>query len=504
MPDDYKCPACGAVIPPEASGGQCVNCLLSLGLSRATLNVKYFGDYELKEIIAEGGMGVVYRARQVSLNRRVALKMIRAGQFAMAAEVERFRVETEAAANLEHANIVPIYEVGQYEGQPYFSMKLVEGRDLDRRIADGEFQFGPADGVVSKSDARKIQFRIATILAKVARAVHFAHQRQILHRDLKPSNVILDERDEPYVVDFGLAKLLEGTPGATRTRQILGTAEYMSPEQARVEKWLTTGTDIYSLGALLYHLITGRPPFHGGSQLETLQLVIDTEPVPTTTVNPFVDCDLETICLKCLEKDPIRRYSSAETLAEDLERWLVGKPITARPIAVWERAIKWVKREPYKAGLALTIACAVPGLFMLTEFYRREAAHTATEHPVVTHDVNDVYWLPILVFAQADRCTYNFWRGPFSSSTGRLVRIEFSKVPPELLPSLRCQIRADQAGRPDPPRSPILRHGETFRLKVESRLDRDFYVTSVGWYATNLLPKASNAAIQLTILPEPR
>jgi tRNA A-37 threonylcarbamoyl transferase component Bud32 len=297
--------------------------------------VRYFGDYELLEEIARGGMGVVYKARQTSLNRIVALKMILSGQFAAPEEVQRFRSEAEAAANLDHPQIVPIYEVGEHEGQHYFSMKLIDG------------------GSLTGHSLPMPQRQAAELLATVARAVHHAHQRGILHRDLKPGNILLDAQGRPHVTDFGLAKRVADDRGQTRTGSIVGTASYMPPEQARSEKTLTTAIDTYSLGAILYELLTGRPPFRAASQLDTILLVLEREPELPRQIRPQVDRDLETICLKCLEKEASKRYGSAEGLAEDLERWLRDEPIMARPVQGRERLRRWCRRN---RGIAVSLA----------------------------------------------------------------------------------------------------------------------------------------------------
>ncbi len=320
-----------------------------------------FGDYEFLDEIARGGMGVVYRARQVSLNRVVALKMILTGNLAGEAEVKRFRSEAESAASLDHPNIVPIYEVGEHEGQHFFSMRLIEGRSL----ADALDSF--------RNDPRAS----ARLMATVARAVHFAHQRGILHRDLKPGNILLDVEGQPHVTDFGLAKRVGSDSNLTLSGAVLGTPSYMAPEQALGKTGqLTTAADIHSLGAILYHLLTGTAPFDSGSPFETLRRLVEQEPTRPSLLQKTIDRDLETICLKCLEKSPSRRYGSAEALADDLDRWLAHEPIQARrSSAVWWVA-KWVQRKPaLAAAVALLHLVAGGGLAaVLVQWHRAQDA----------------------------------------------------------------------------------------------------------------------------------
>jgi WD40 repeat protein/HEAT repeat protein len=317
-------------------------------------SIRYFGDYELLEEIARGGMGVVYRARQVSLNRDVAVKLILAGEFAGSRDVKRFRLEAEAAANLDHPNILPIYEVGEHAGHQYFSMKLVEGGSLAQRPR-----------VATRGLAA------AKLVATVARAVHYAHQRGILHRDLKPANILLDADGTPYVTDFGLARKIEGESGLTQSGALVGTPSYMPPEQARGEKRVSTAADVYSLGAILYEALTARPPFRAETVLDTVLQVIEKEPQHPRSLNPSADGDLSVIALKCLEKDPAKRYASAAALADDLDRWANGEPIVARPAPAWEKGWKWAKRHPAAAALlatcALALAAGVTGLAISRE-----------------------------------------------------------------------------------------------------------------------------------------
>jgi WD40 repeat protein len=300
----------------------------------------FVGEYELREEIGRGGMGVVYRARHARLSRTVALKMIRGGQLASPEDLARFETEAALVAGLDHPHVVPLFEAGVHDGLPYFTMKLVEG-SLAARLAAGPLPARQA----------------AALLASVARAVHHAHQRGVLHRDLKPGNILLDESGIPFVTDFGLARRLHDRPtGLTRSNAILGTAGYLSPEQADGQvRHLTTAADVHALGAILYECLTGRPPFQGNSLLDTLRRVRDEEPTRPSSVRSGIDRDLETICCKCLEKEPKKRYDSAGALADDLERWLAGKPIEARPVGTGGQLWRWARRQPVLAGLSALV-----------------------------------------------------------------------------------------------------------------------------------------------------
>jgi TolB-like protein/Tfp pilus assembly protein PilF/predicted Ser/Thr protein kinase len=365
------CAECGGTVFADAPQGVCSVCLFRTGLASLDKEadevfeptiarmLKEFGDYELLEEIGRGGQGVVYRARQKSLNRIVALKVIGLAHWATEAHVKRFRLEAEAAAGLNHPCIVPIYEVGERDGACYFSMGLVEGGQLD---------------AVAKREPIPIR-HAAELIAKLAHTVHYAHEHGILHRDIKPGNILLDAKGEPHLTDFGLARLVETESTVTRTMEVLGTPSYMAPEQAVGNNArVTSATDIYGLGAVLYQLLTGHPPFAGGTTYETVRLVLDTEPREPRFWNRKIDRDLATISLKCLDKDPQRRYSSALALAEDLERWLKHEPIRARRTGLFTRGRKWVRRNPTSALLAaslVALAVAIGAMIWKSEFVDR-------------------------------------------------------------------------------------------------------------------------------------
>jgi serine/threonine protein kinase/tetratricopeptide (TPR) repeat protein len=316
-----------------------------------------FGDYELLEEIGRGGQGVVFRAWQRSLNRTVAVKIIGIGQLTTSAHLKRLRREAEAAAKLNHPGIVPVYEVGEHDGTYYFSMRFVEGDCLDEVVGRGS-----------------ISVREATeLIAKIARTVHYAHEHGILHRDIKPGNILLDANGEPHLSDFGLARLVEHGSTVTGSLEVMGTPSYMAPEQA-VGNNAAVGraTDVYGLGAVLYELLTGHPPFAGATTYETIHLLLDSEPRQPRLWNRKIDRDLSAVCLKCLEKNPRYRYSSALELAEDLERWLWDEPIRAKRSGFFTHARKWVQRNPMIAALITLSVLLAAGLGVMT--WERESA----------------------------------------------------------------------------------------------------------------------------------
>ena len=388
------CHQCGAPILGAAPEGLCPKCLVSMGLSLISTQrgdpgegsptpinpppgpLRRFGDYELLNEIARGGMGIVYRARQISLNRTVAVKVLLFGQFASDAFVKRFRAEAEAAASLQHPNVVAVHEVGQHDGQHYFSMELVEGHDLAALVR--EKPLAPKEA--------------ARYLKTIAEAVEYAHRHGVLHRDLKPSNVLIDTEGQPRVTDFGLAKRLVGTRSGgvtdavervptedlTLTGQVLGSPNFMPPEQADPTRGaVSPASDVYSLGAILYHLVTGRPPFLAEALEQTLSHLLNRDPVAPRLLNPAIPRDLETICLRCLEKDPARRYAAASQLADELGRFLRDEPILARPAGPPEKLWRWCRRQPVLAGSMVLVALALVSVAIVSSVAARRVTRSA-------------------------------------------------------------------------------------------------------------------------------
>jgi WD40 repeat protein len=351
-----KCHKCGRELSLGFSSETCPECIFDFAVmdsDSAGLKVAHagcgersvFGDYELLEEIARGGMGVVYKARQISLRRVVALKMILAGQFAGKQMTQRFRGEAAAAGTLQHPNIVAIHEIGMHEGQHYFSMDYVEGQNL-------------AELVTRQPLSPK---KAAHYVKLIAEAIHYAHEQGILHRDLKPSNILIDSAtDQPRITDFGLAKRMGGESSLTLTGQLLGSPHFMPPEQASGERGkVGRHSDVYALGGILFYLLTGRAPFQGETLEKTINLVLNTEPISPKLMNPEVPRDLETICLKCLEKDPPKRYSNARAMAEELSRFLKGESIVARPVGPFEKSWRWCQRKPMLATFSMALVVLV-------------------------------------------------------------------------------------------------------------------------------------------------
>jgi len=365
--------------------------------------VHYFGDYELLEEIARGGMGVVYKARQARLKRIVAVKMILGGRLASEQDVKRFLIEAEAAANLDHPGIVPVYEFGEHSGAHYFSMAFVDGPSLAEKAGDNPMP--PTDA--------------ADLLAKLADAVAYAHGRGVVHRDLKPANVLIDQDGQPRITDFGLAKRTNADDELTQDGTIMGSVYYMPPEQAAGKTALIgPAADIYALGAILYKLLTGHPPFQAPTTMEILKQVADQEPIPPRRVNPRIPRDLETICLKCLQKDVSRRFDSASELVEELERFHRGEPIRSRPTSRWAHAWRWCRRNPLSATLAagLCIALLVGVVTITTLLNRARSEQRRFEQQQRTVDV-----LSNMVLSKT------------LDETGEWLRLFFQPVEQELL-----------------------------------------------------------------------
>ncbi|MBX3733292.1 MAG: protein kinase [Verrucomicrobiae bacterium] len=421
MPTLAICNHCQAelsYIPPH---GYCTHCLFDLGLAAADEPVeaapagaaepaqagpppeagpRWLGGYELLGEIARGGMGVVYRARQTGLDRLVAVKVILAGEFADANQRAQFFREAQAAARLQHPNIIAIHEVGEHEGRLYFSMDYARGGNLTTQVAGRPFA------------AR----RAATMVRTLAEAVQHAHAQGVLHRDLKPSNVLLDRDGRPRLADFGLARQIDGTLSTDGDGRVLGSPSFLPPEQAGLKFRTGRASDVYGLGAILYFLLTGRPPFLAETIPETLELVRHSEPLPPRRLNPSVPADLATICLKCLEKPPHRRYPDAQALADDLGRFLDGEPVRARSVGVAVRAWRWGRRHPYRAALVGSLAAGFAVTLVLLSAVNRERARLAalTAELRVMRLEDEVKQHRLLSFLQDD--FERLWADPESAS----------------------------------------------------------------------------------------
>ncbi len=486
-----SCPQCGAPLPRGAESWLCPRCLLGqaaapapaisrpdshspLATPQSDPVLHYFGDYALIEEIARGGMGVVYRGRQLSLNRIVAVKMLAGGRFSSSESMQRFRLEAEAAANLHHPNIVAIHEIGEHDGQPYFSMDYVAGGDLATLAASGPL--APR--------------RAAELLRAVAEAVYHAHERGLLHRDLKPSNILIDGNGHPHVTDFGLAKrLIDSQPSnqdslntLTLTGQILGTPAYMSPEQARGSRDITAATDLYSLGALLYFLLTARAPFHADSVEATLRQVIEREPMAPSLLNPLIPRDLETVCLKCLHKEPHRRYASAQALADDLGRFLRNEPINAQPTGALDRMWRWCRRKPLVAGLTAGLHLAIAlGLIGISWQWQKTKAHAASEAQqrqlaeaaklVATEKLREAY------LAQARAIRFSGQPGRRFDSIAALSAAAALPGPPGWTNTLRDEAIACLS-QPD---TRVLRRQTNFAADASIVFDANLQLYAVGW-----------------------
>lgn len=447
----------------------CPNCLLLLGTAVSPageesiigaapiLNpptaaaIRVLGDYELLEEIARGGMGAVYRARQRSLNRMVAVKVLLAGAFATESFAKRFQREAEAAASLNHRNIVSIYEIGRHGDQAYFSMELIGGRSLADLVRDKPLPLG----------------RAAQLVKTIAEAVHYAHERGVLHRDLKPSNVLVDDLDVPHVTDFGLAKWMEGVADLTLTGQLLGTPSYMAPEQADPKRGQTTAAgDVYSLGAILYQLLTGRPPFVAETITQTLRLLAENEPISPRLLNPALSRDLETICTRCLEKDAQRRYASAQELADELGLFLRDEPIRARPVGPAAKLLRWCRRKPtlalaLSAGLLLLLVITIGSPVVIVRInHERKLAETARGQ-AESAERNREQQLYVALLEQARAITLSGEMGQRVRALDALRRAAVISRTPEL----RREVFAALA-QPDLRFERQLAYGEEFTLRV--------------------------------------
>ncbi|MCW5557803.1 MAG: serine/threonine protein kinase [Verrucomicrobiae bacterium] len=513
--EPIHCPECRALIPSSAPAGLCVACLLRLAESEPqepapietpAAPTRRLGNYEILRELGRGGMGVVYEAQQRRPTRTVALKVILHGEWASELDVARFREEAEAVASLDHPHIVPIYEVGEHDGRHFYSMKLCAGGNLDQNRA--RFLSDP------KATAR--------LLSQIARAVHCAHQHGILHRDLKPANLLFDTEGQPYVADFGLARFQDRERRLTRSSILPGTPEYLAPERISGQRQLTVASDIWSLGIILYELLAGRRPFTADSVPQLLRRILETEPDPFPGAGrrskkagippkngpspraplPSPPRDLQLICLKCLEKAPARRYSSAEALADDLDRWLRHEPVQAQPTGWTKRTAKWIRRHPVRVTLILALAVALLTPTAVATWFILRLNQSRGHHPIRRVEGTELI-LPLFNWRHG-RCTDNFAGTTFNEEFQQRVRLEFVGLPDQVRDRLKVHVRADWAIFADPVRSSVVGHGEEFLLavKMERKWLQDtlLYFVSDGWDAGEITATYTNAAIRLTLL----
>lgn len=424
------CVSCQRALAPDDTHGLCASCMAdslagALGSPGAASAGAGLAGYELMEELSRGGMGIVYRARHRGLNRLVALKIVHATAGGAQDGIERLRQEAELAATLEHPNIIPVYDVGEVDGRPWFTMKLAEGGSLADRLA--EFRLpSPATRAELKARLR----RLAELFTGIARGVHHAHQHGILHRDLKPSNILLDRDGSPLVADFGIALRSDVDATLTLSGQALGTPAYLAPEVARDgARAAAVAADVYGLGAVLFHLLTGRAPYVGATAFEVLTQISTAEIPSPATLNPALPPDWTTLCLKCLERDPERRYASSLEVAEEFDRLLSGQPILARPVSGPERLWRWSRRRPLVALLVVlmlfTVGLGLSGVFwqwQAAEGARRLAEFRAGEAQAAEDKAKDTAYFATLAHALAMR-----QQGDFSHAQRLLESLDASR-----------------------------------------------------------------------------
>lgn len=487
-----SCPLCGGFVAP--SDAICTRCALQAALDGGVEApsaepdpqkiIRYIGTYQLLEPIASGGTSTVWRALQTPLKRIVAIKLLHGGSLADPSAQQRFQGEAEAIAKITHPGIVPIYEIGNHEGVPYYVMQYFPGGSLataGNRIVD-DFRW------------------VAITMLKVSSVIHFVHQHQLIHRDIKPNNILFGENKNPMVADFGLAKWLNADSSLTGTGHTVGTPPYMSPEQVSGES-VTVATDIWSLGAVLYELLCGKPPFGTKEPAAKIfERIRQQEPPPLTRTETGIPIprELATVAFKCLRKEPSERYSSAQLLADDLQRWLDGRPVSACPVGIGERLRKWLVRHPWQAAffavLPVPVLVAAAYIFMLNWL--------GSTHPVVLWNEQGEVVLPLEDLPD-DRCTVNIEMASLWNRTTRL-RLDIRNAPTEAAAGVKIRLYGDLAGWPDRQRSSVLTNGQVFDLRLPYQnkffAERNLYFQTVDWKPADLLKIAPNTKVVLTRL----